>query len=85
MWRSFFLAIGTYLLLLGAQCLTVEKVVLKIHEPSRAKADFLGNRTIETGPARTLTPRDWVPWTLISTGAVTCLYSFTIPRWAAAK
>lgn len=85
MWRSFFLAIGTYLLLLGAQCLTVDKVVLKVRAPGRVSTDFLGNRVVESGSARTLVPPDWVPWTLISTGAVTCLYSFTIPRWATGK
>ena len=29
MWRAFFLAVGVYLILLGAQCLCVEKFVLK--------------------------------------------------------
>ena len=85
MWRSFFLAIGVYLLLLGGQGLTVEKVVLKIHAPAREKTDFLGNRVVEKGAPRTLVPPEWVPWTLISSGAVTCLYSFTIPRWASGK
>lgn len=80
MWRSFFLAIGVYLLLLGAQGLTVERVVLKIRGPARVTTDFFGNRVVESGSPRTLVPPDWVPWTLISTGAVTCLYSFTIAR-----
>ena len=25
-------------------------------------------------------PAPWVPWSLLSTGAVVCLYSFTIPK-----
>jgi len=83
MWRAFFLAIGTYLVLLGAQCLTVDKVVLRLRQPARERIDFFGSRIVELGPQRTLVPADWVPWTLISSGAVTCLYSFTIPRLAA--
>jgi len=83
MWRSLFLAIGIYLLLLGAQCLAVEKVVLKFHEPARERIDLLGTKTLEAGAPRTLAPPEWVPWSLMSTGAVVCLYSFTVPRRAA--
>jgi hypothetical protein len=25
-------------------------------------------------------PPDWAPWSLMSTGAIVCLYSFTLPR-----
>jgi hypothetical protein len=28
----------------------------------------------------TVSPADWVPWTLISAGAVTILYSYTLPQ-----
>jgi hypothetical protein len=83
MWRSLFLAIGFYLILLGSQLLTVDQVVLKLREPSLERIDLFGTKSIQTGPARTLAPPPWVPWTLITSGAVTCLYSFTIPRRAA--
>jgi hypothetical protein len=83
MWRSMFLAIGFYLILLGSQLLTVDRVVLKLHERSSERIDLFGTKSIETGPARTLAPPPWVPWTLMTSGAVTCLYSFTIPRRAA--
>jgi hypothetical protein len=29
---------------------------------------------------RELVPTDWAPWSLISGGAVTILYSFTLPK-----
>lgn len=72
MWRAFFLAIGICLGLLGAECLVVEKVVLTTKggasPPGAAKA------------VREIRPPEWAPWTLLSSGAVIILYSFTIPR-----
>jgi len=75
MWRSLFLALGVYLVLLGAQCLGVEKFVLSVHEPPRQLAEG----EFKPGPRREVTPPPWAPWSLMSTGAVVCLYSFTIP------
>jgi hypothetical protein len=68
MWRSFFLAVGAYCCLLGVQSLAVEKAVLK-PETSLAQA---GRSEIA--------PPDWAPWSLLGTGAVVVLYSFTIPQ-----
>jgi hypothetical protein len=82
MWRAFFLAIGIFLIILGFECLGMERVVLRIRETQPAAAP---NEPPKAGPAVTLTPAPWVPWTLLSTGAVTCLYSFTIPRKLAGK
>ncbi len=79
MWRAFFLAIGVYLVLLGAQCLAVEKFVLKAREPVAPKTDLFGNPQPQLGPRRVIDPPDWAPWSFMSTGAVVCLYSFTIP------
>jgi hypothetical protein len=77
MWRAFFLALGTYLVLLGAQCLGVERFVLKARE-SAAESQQL----IPSAPPsqKALDPPPWAPWSLMSTGAVVCLYSFSIPR-----
>ena len=68
MWRSFFLAVGAYCCLLGVEALAVEKAILK--------TDNAGAFT----SARELVPPDWVPWSLLGTGAVVMLYSFTIPQ-----
>jgi len=77
MWRALFLAIGVYLVLLGAQCLGVEKFVLNLHEPPKESAAADGQ--LKPGPRREAVPPPWVPWSFMSTGAVVCLYSFTIP------
>jgi hypothetical protein len=69
MWRAFFLAIGITVAVLGAEFMVVEKAVLK-------------QTNAETGEriTRVVRPPEWVPWTLLSAGAVVILYSFTIPR-----
>jgi len=72
MWRSFFLAIGVYVCLLGVQALAVERAVLKPDVASQA------------GIGQEIVPPEWAPWSLIGGGAVVVLYSFTIPRRVAA-
>ena len=61
MWRSFFLAIVVFALLLGLQCMFIEQ----------AKWSSDGSAIV---------PPDWAPWSLISTGAVIMLYSFSLPK-----
>jgi hypothetical protein len=68
MWRSFFLAIGAYCCLLGVEALAIEKAVLKV-EPGNTQTTL-----------REITPPDWAPWSMLATGAVVMLYSFTIPQ-----
>ncbi len=83
MWRAFFLALGIYVFLLGAQCLAVERFILKSRLPA-PKADPLAVATEpKLGPQRELTPRAHAPWILMTLGAVVSGYSFTLPRrWA---
>jgi len=82
MWRSFFLAIGLFVCLVGAECLAVQKFVLKARVPV---AQAPGESQTKLGPQKEIVPREWAPWSLLSTGAVVSLYSFTIPRRLAGK
>lgn len=77
MWRALFLALGFYACLLGLQCLVVEKADLA---GPRDKANGLFESAQNIGRSRELRPPEWAPWSLLSVGAVTMLYSFTIPR-----
>jgi len=84
MWRAFFLAMGCFVMLLGAQFLAVERMTLKIREaPPPPVSPF--DTTQKTGALRQVIPPPWAPWSLLSAGAVVCLYSFTIPRRVAGK
>ncbi len=83
MWRSFFLALGIFLCILGAECLAVQKFVLKARATAEQSDSWLSSPRV--GPQKEVIPRDWAPWSLMSTGAVVCLYSYTIPRRMAGK
>ncbi|HZN35386.1 MAG TPA: hypothetical protein VFB80_16270 [Pirellulaceae bacterium] len=90
MWRAFFLAIGIYLCILGAECLVVDKFVMAAEKPVSAldptaappaPATLFGGTT----PApltmkKEIEPPEWAPWSLLSAGAVVILYSLTINR-----
>lgn len=78
MWRAFFLAVGVYLTLLGAQCLGVEKFILKAEEKVVREGPMPGEKTQVTRK-KEIVPPPWAPWTLMSTGVITCIYSFTVP------
>jgi hypothetical protein len=72
MWRAFFLAIGISSVLLGVECLGLEKVSVSAR----------GRRFAATAApvAKEVAPPEWAPWSLMSAGAVVMLYSFTIPK-----
>lgn len=74
MWRSMFAALGLYAVLVGVECLVVEKAVLARHESPAAGAKA------DVGRNREFIPPDWAPWSLMSVGAVTMLYSVTLPK-----
>ena len=82
MWRATFLAIGIYLCILGAECLVVDRAILDDGgEPTPASQN--ASLFSSAGPKverREFKPKEWMPWSALSTGAVVILYSFTIPR-----
>jgi hypothetical protein len=81
MWRAMFIALGFYCFVLGVECLLVEKVELT----DRGDAEGVFSRIENSVRGREIEPPDWAPWSLMSTGAVTILYSFTIPKRAGGK
>jgi hypothetical protein len=64
MWRALFLALGMFLLVLGLECLVIDQATI-----SNAESSVV-----------TFAPPEWVPWSLLIAGAVTMLYSFTLPQ-----
>ena len=85
MWRSLSLAIGITACILGGECLVVEKAVLAAKQDPLLDESQTGfSMPFLTGgyepPQKEFVPPDWAPWTLISVGAITMIYSFTIPR-----
>ncbi|MEX0819850.1 MAG: hypothetical protein WD070_09650 [Pirellulaceae bacterium] len=83
MWRTFFATIGVALLILGAECLVVEKAVLASspQKPAAVPMSPFDEPQAPRPPAnRELRPPEWAPWSLLSAGAVILLYTFTVKR-----
>jgi hypothetical protein len=80
MWRAFFLAFGIFCVVLGLECLGVDRVMLRVHDDPPLSVWPFDSIQPQQGPNKQLVPAPWAPWSLISSGAVVCLYSFTIPR-----
>ena len=76
MWRSFFTAVGVCLAVLGTEALVLDRVVLK----SKDKSPVQNSMAFATVKAREIIPPDWAPWSLLSSGAVTMLYSTTLRK-----
>jgi hypothetical protein len=79
MMRSFFLALGISALLLGVECLIIERAEMHDND-SGAMAGF-ARRAVPS--YREVEPPEWAPWSLMSVGAVVILYTITIPKRAA--
>ncbi len=81
MFRSFWLAIGVSLCILGGECLVFEKAVLADRSQSTAVSSVPNPfaNTLLAGP-REIVPPEWAPWSLMSAGAVIILYVITISR-----
>jgi hypothetical protein len=83
MWRAFFLAVGIYMCILGAECLAVERFELATTEvvPGEpSPATLFGNAPGPLTASRAIEPPEWAPWSFLSAGAVIILYALTINR-----
>jgi hypothetical protein len=80
MWRSLFVALGISSVILGLECLVIDKAVLARREDPAAGILTKEGKPASIGRSREVIPPDWAPWSLMSTGAVVVLYSFTLPR-----
>lgn len=82
MWRSFFLAVGIMLVIVGAECLIIDSATLYAAAESSA-ADFMDPDMAPGQTTKVVSPSEWLPWTLLSIGAIVILYAVTLPkRWS---
>jgi hypothetical protein len=81
MWRAFFLAIGIYMCILGAECLAVERFEMAQETAvEAAEGATLFGSPPATRAARDIEPAEWAPWSFLSVGTVIILYALTINR-----
>jgi len=93
MWKSFFLALGFFLLILGGQTLVIEKFAMAsgrnvpkivssvtdgISNPAWTPPDIAGTR--QSVRRREIRTREWMPWSLLAAGAITVLYTLSLPQ-----
>jgi hypothetical protein len=88
--RHQFLFIGLVVLMLGIQVRYVSAYVLN-PEATRFLAERTGQSSATStffaavagtpaAPRKVITPPEWLPWCLISVGAVLCLHSLAMPK-----
>jgi hypothetical protein len=89
--RHQFLFIGLVVLMLGLQVRYVSQYVLN-PKATRFLAERTGQSSSATStffaavagtpaaPRKVITPPEWLPWCLISVGAVLCLHSLAMPK-----
>jgi len=65
MWKSLFLAVGIFAVLVGIELLFIDSAVVV---------------PLAGGGGRTMAAPEWAPWLLISVGAITVLNLCTLPR-----
>lgn len=80
MWRSMFIALGIFLCLVGGEFLACDHLVLRssIREPqpeSLVRSASFGQPAVAQVERKIYVPKDWMPWTLLATGAVVLMYS----------
>ena len=76
MWRAFFMGVGAFVCLLGAECMVTDRFILAAEmKPTPSMSMF-------PAPARKreFIPPEHAPWTLLSIGAISILYSLTLPK-----
>lgn len=83
MWRAFFCAIGTMLVILGVESLMIDSATLTQGPPEEqtiANAWGATQTVLVGGSSKTVKPPEWIPWSFLASGAIILLYAFTLPK-----
>ena len=75
MWRAFFCGLGISLLIVGAECLVVDRAVFALPPAKKKSTLQLDIEPLRKERIREWEPPEWAPWTLLSAGAVLVLYT----------
>ena len=88
MWRAMFLAVGAGLLIMGVESLALDHAVIapdsllakkmqeeKVEAVTDEYGFEVGKRIVRVPTTTTVSPPEWAPWSMLSSGAVILLYS----------
>lgn len=88
-WRAFFFAVGAMMVIVGIECLMIDSATFASEGAETVQVNnswFGPPETMQIASQKTIKPAEWIPWSLIASGAVVILYALTLPkRWGAAK
>ncbi len=79
MWRSLFLALGLMAIIVGVESMLIENAVVYSSSETRA-VDIVAPGAMNAKPTKVWQPGEIFPWALLSLGALTVIYAFTLPR-----
>ncbi len=77
--RALFIALGIMAIIIGLECLMIDSANFYSAKETNARSFFnpSGSPSFDTEVWR---PKEWLPWTCLSVGAITVLYAFTLPQ-----
>ena len=90
MWRAFFIAVGTMLVIVGVESLLIDSATLASEQPEPVQQTYSAwiqpaQQAVAT-QKKVVRPPDWFPWSFIASGSVVILYAMTLPRrWGEKK
>jgi len=82
-WRAFFSAIGIVLIILGVECLLIDSAVLAagvVDDPMASQQNVMFGGQASSIQSRIFRPAEWIPWSLLASGAVVLIYSISLKR-----
>ncbi len=83
MWRAFFSAVGIVLVILGIECLLIDSAVLAagvVDDPMALQQNTMFGGQLASTQNRIFRPAEWIPWSLLASGAVVLIYAISLRR-----
>lgn len=79
MWRSLFLALGIMTMIVGIESMLIDSATVYAAGET-STSEFADPGEEPARKTKTVTPGEFVPWALLSGGAIIVLYAFTLPK-----
>ena len=79
MWRTLFIAFGVMFMIFGIECLMIDSATLYAGRES-TMLDFFDPTGRPAQSTRDWQPKEWLPWAILSFGAVVVVYSWILPN-----
>jgi hypothetical protein len=78
MWRTTFIALGLAAIILGFEFLVIDSASFYSSRES-TMVDFFDPSGTPAAATKEWRPAEWMPWAVLSVGAIVVVYAFTLP------